>query len=101
MSVSPIRPDEVASQKQNEFPDWAIEVWNRLIAMAWSSGRAVVKQGDAVSALREANQGIDPIHDFLEVEDIYRQAGWDVEYDKPGFNESYPATFTFAKPKKR
>jgi len=32
---------------------------------------------------------------WLNVEEVYRAAGWAVEYDKPGFNESYSATFTF------
>jgi hypothetical protein len=32
---------------------------------------------------------------LLDVEEVYEKAGWKVEYDKPAFNESYPATFTF------
>lgn len=32
---------------------------------------------------------------LLDVEDVFRSQGWKVEYDKPGYNESYPATFTF------
>ncbi len=34
---------------------------------------------------------------WLDVEDVYREAGWVVEYDKPGYCESYEATFTFKK----
>ncbi len=33
---------------------------------------------------------------WLNVEELYRAQGWTVTYDKPGYNESYPATFTFA-----
>ena len=36
---------------------------------------------------------------WLDVEGIYRKAGWDVEYDSPGYCEDYPATFKFRKKK--
>ena len=36
---------------------------------------------------------------WLDVEDIYRNAGWDVEYDKPGYCENYEAHFVFRKKK--
>jgi len=32
---------------------------------------------------------------WLDVEPIFEDCGWKVEYDKPGFNENYPATFKF------
>ncbi len=34
---------------------------------------------------------------LLDVEPSYRAEGWEVEYDKPGYNETYEATFTFRK----
>jgi hypothetical protein len=37
---------------------------------------------------------------WLDVEDEYRKNGWEVEYDKPGLGESYPARFIF-KPKEK
>jgi hypothetical protein len=33
---------------------------------------------------------------WLDVEDAYRAEGWTVVYDKPGYNESYAASFTFS-----
>ena len=32
---------------------------------------------------------------YLDVEELYRQEGWLVTHDKPGYDETYPATFTF------
>lgn len=32
---------------------------------------------------------------WLDVEELYREAGWAVEYDKPGHGETYPARFEF------
>jgi len=34
---------------------------------------------------------------WMDVEDAYRKAGWDVDFDKPGYNETYEANFTFSK----
>ena len=33
---------------------------------------------------------------WLDVEDLYRKNGWKVDYDKPGYNESYNAYFVFS-----
>jgi hypothetical protein len=32
---------------------------------------------------------------WLNVEHLYETHGWKVEYDKPAYNEDYPATFKF------
>jgi hypothetical protein len=32
---------------------------------------------------------------LLDVEEVFEDVGWDVDYDKPGYNESYQPTFTF------
>ena len=32
---------------------------------------------------------------YLNVEEVYREQGWVVSYDKPGYNESYDANFKF------
>jgi hypothetical protein len=35
---------------------------------------------------------------WLDIEDIFEGVGWKVEYDKPSYCDSYPASFTFKKP---
>lgn len=32
---------------------------------------------------------------MLDIEEAYRAAGWDVEYDKPAYDENYTAYFKF------
>lgn len=32
---------------------------------------------------------------YLNVEEAYREQGWSVVYDKPGYNETYDASFEF------
>ena len=95
--VNPITPAEATSKKLTSIPDYVIEAFNTLIAKHYDGRSAVVKQEDVVAAI--VTDGITRSMVFenhwLDVEDIFRNAGWDVEYDKPCYNESYPATFTF------
>lgn len=99
--IRPIAPDEVTRHKVEEFPPEVIETSNRFIVEKVLNGEALVFQGDVVDDL--VLKGLQRAQIFkrgwLNVEDMYREAGWHVEYDKPGYNESYPASFKFKAPK--
>ncbi len=96
-SVQPIKPDEIVGEKERIFPDVVLESFNTIIARNFSNGSANVKQEDVIALMLEKGLTREEIHrnGYLNVEEIYRSKGWKVSYDKPGFNESYPATFTF------
>lgn len=97
--VQPIKPSEVIRGKEKNLPDAVLEAFNELIAQNFSGRSATIKQDDVVALMVE--KGLTPreIFDkhYLDVEDIYRAVGWVVEYDKPGYNESYHAYFVFKK----
>ncbi|MFA6421911.1 MAG: hypothetical protein WCV92_00700 [Candidatus Buchananbacteria bacterium] len=97
--VAPIKPSDVAKQKQASFPNEVLEAFNQLIAEKFNNGYATIRQDDVVAIL--VAKGLNRPEIFkkgwLDVEGIYRKAGWKVAYDKPAYNESYPATFTFSK----
>lgn len=95
--MKPISPKDVPDAKKEQMPDAVLEAFNELISAEFSEGRAVVKQSEAVALISKKLERRDWPTKWLNVEEIYRQAGWNVEYDKPGYNESYPATFTFTK----
>lgn len=107
--AKPIRPSEVAKAKvkYQNIPDFVIDAFNELIAREYSYGRAIVKQDDAIALILEKAHKIAEYEEvergdlfnkrWLDVEEIFKKAGWVVEYDKPGYCESYPATFTFSK----
>lgn len=97
MPVKPIAPSEVIKQKEKSLPDEVILVFNELLAQNFSDGRAVVQQDAVVKLLEEKGLKRGEIfrNHWLDVEEIYKKAGWFVEYDKPAYNEDYPATFTF------
>lgn len=96
--TKPITPAEVGKAKTAAMPQEVIAVFNELIAAAWDGHSAVVKQSDAadlIAARLDISRGDVFNRKLLDVEPIFEAHGWKVEYDKPGYNETYPATFTF------
>lgn len=99
----PLRPREVAALKKTAIPAVAIEAFNELILENICDGAATFTQESVVKRiLRGVPEGqLEALRSaifadhWLDVEDAYRAEGWDVTYDKPGYNESYSATFTF------
>lgn len=99
----PITPDEVTALKEQNLPNAVFEVFNELIAAGWDGCSATVYQDDAASmiaALLDMTKGEVFRRGYLDVEPIYRKKGWVVKYDKPGYNETYPASFNFSKKKR-
>jgi hypothetical protein len=103
--LSPIKPHEVVGKEQEITPDYVIAAFNELIAKNWNGTYSVVGQRSVVTPiLKKAEEAGACIYDrniydnhWLDVEEIYRAVGWQVEYDKPGYNETYEPTFTFRK----
>lgn len=96
MAAKPIRPDDLAGGKP--LPDEVIEAFNRLIAENYSGGVATVFQKDAARLIATLMDiGIDDVfrRKLLDVEPHYEAAGWEVEYDRPAYCESYEAFFKF------
>jgi len=98
-NVHPIKPSEVAKKKAIDFPDAVFEAFNQLIAQNFSAGYAVVKQDEVVALMvkKGLKRGEIFRNHWLDVEDVYKAAGWKVEYDKPAYCESYDAFFSFKK----
>ncbi len=98
--VKPLSPDEVVLAKTASMPDEVIETFNLLIATKWDGTSARITQSDAVEALCDrmkiARKDVFGRH-LLDVEDIYRSKGWNVEYDRPAYNENFEASFIFKK----
>lgn len=98
--IKPISPNEV----QLVIPDFIIATVNKLIKEKWDGEEAIIQQ-DEILALVASNDPDDnkpsrqTVFDrgWLNFEPMYREIGWHVEYDKPGYNESYKAFFRFTK----
>ncbi len=100
MNVKPISPDEVVQKKKTSFPDFVLEAFNELITKNFRGKSAIIKQNDVVNLIVSKGAiDIDAVFaaHYLDVEDVYRDAGWKVSYDKPAYCEDYEPTFTFSK----
>lgn len=99
--TGPISPKEVAIEKSKHIPDYVFDAFNKLIALNYCNGSAEVNQDDVITEIvcisdpKITRQEIFA-KGFLNVESAYEAKGWKVYYDKPGYNESYVATFTFS-----
>jgi hypothetical protein len=99
--TGPIRPEDVARTKSHSIPDAVFDVFNQLIARGWNGRSSVVVQDEVVDLLTTTygmNRADIFAQNMLDVEEAYRGKGWKVVYDKPAYNESYPAKFEFSKP---
>lgn len=110
-SPSPITPAEVGRFKLDIPPPEVIDVFNELIAAHWDGSSATVAQRHALDRIA-IEMGVEfkspdagpkwtaevLSKGWLNIEALYESAGWKVTYDKPGYNETYPATFTFSHP---
>lgn len=98
----PISSDQAEKDASDAFPDEVIECFNQLIVGNLRNGQAVILQ--KVAARLIAQRMHIPEHEvyqrgYLDVEDMFRAAGWSVEYDKPGYCETYEAFFKFKRKK--
>jgi hypothetical protein len=98
--IKPIRPSEV--DKTTVIPEAVIEAFNELITKNYLNGFSKVEVSEVCRLISEKmaiNQSqVNSL--WLNVEDIYRKAGWLVVYDAPGYNENYVAFFTFTTKKR-
>lgn len=100
MAVAPISPADIADYKLATLPDCVIDTWNKAIAVAWNGRSAKILQTEITDKLASAlNTTRSNVFSsgYLEIEDIYRKAGWTVSYDKPAYCEDYDAYFNFSK----
>ncbi len=102
--VKALSPDDVAEQKLKDIPPEVMEAWNKVIAKHYVGRESSFGQEEIISEIMVATQ-VDRAQVFkrhwLDIEEIYRQAGWHVNYDKPAYCETYEANFTFTKKKTR
>ena len=94
-----IKPSEVVELKKNNIPQEVFDAFNELIAKNWDGHSATVLQKDVVDLIiSKFTSPVNPYAEhWLDIEDIYRNEGWIVEYDKPGWNEDYSgSSFKFS-----
>ncbi len=99
--VKPISPSEILGNLDKIIPPVVIQAVNNLLMKQYRDGSVTILQDEIIQEIINLDGAItrDQIFDnkWLDFEALYRQNGWSVEYDKPGYNESYTARFIFKK----
>ncbi len=96
--IKPITPKEVDNKKIQSLPDIVLNTFNNAIIENWNGKQATFGQNKiAIIIAKELNITIDKVYNlgYMDIEPLYQKAGWKVTYDKPAYNESYEATYTF------
>jgi hypothetical protein len=102
-TVKPVTPKEAVDRAREDIPNEVVEAFNELIAkdIDTLSGEATVMQDEVLELIRRKLKFKNDEKIFgnkwLDVEPLFRKAGWTVVYDKPGYNESGRAYYTFKK----
>ena len=103
--VTPLTPKQVQEMHQKTIPEEIIFAVNRLLVKGGSEPpiRIVIEQNEVIeeaTAIMKSNGKTIERDDFfknhwLDFEPIFKEAGWKVTFKKPGYNESFPAYWTF------
>lgn len=92
----PITPNEVADLKSEQIPEEVVQAFNELIDENWNGSCSVVgldEAADRAAKLIGINDSVLYRNNWLDVEDIFREAGWEVDY------MTCKAIFKFSKPR--
>lgn len=98
--TKPLTPADIDAHIKSgaRIPDFVLVAVNMLLLKATNPNYIVLKLKDVKTAIFDqlpARRPFDP--QWLDFEPAYREAGWDVIYDRPGYNEDYEPTWTFKK----
>lgn len=98
--VKVISPAEAEKLKRERIPEFVIESFNELLISNYNPNGTVIAQEEVMIEIM--NRSPDDISEreildngWLDVEPLFREKGWKVEYDKPGLGENYKARFIF------
>jgi hypothetical protein len=99
--IKAITPKEAEEKNICSFPDEVIESFNELIAANLRGKSSTIGQEEVLKLIRSKNSSLTSgkviEKGWLDVEKFYRNAGWKVKYDKPGWDEDYDPFFVFSK----
>jgi len=102
METKAISPQEIMDNLPNIIPSTIIQAVNNLLSKKFRGSEVNLKQDEIIAEVRKlSNITREEIFEnkWLDFEPIYRDNGWEVEYDKPSRGDTYQAYFTF-KPSK-
>jgi hypothetical protein len=98
--IKPITPEEARNEAKSNIPDFVILGINNAIKNNYVKSSFTIRQKDIMTEIMKvAPEHMTSEHIYknhwMDFEDLYRDYGWKISYDKPGYCESYDATFEF------
>ena len=103
MASKPLSPKEVNNRAGEDIPDAVIDAVNELLKERYRGGTLTLLQKDVVERVLLKDKSITSHELFenhwMDFEPLFRRAGWIVNYDKPGYCETYEPSFEFSKKK--
>lgn len=102
-SVAVVKPFTPADAQQHKahygLPNEVIEAVNELLAKNYRPGTITIKQKEIEEQvlLKMPDLRANDLYarNWMDIEETFRESGWQVHYDKPGYCESYDAYFEF------
>lgn len=101
--TDPIKPNEAVAKSQAGIPDVVFETFNSLLTQRTSPASTkqeiTITQNEVVDILQASGLSLGKIFNehWLDVEDLYRKAGWKVNFIKQPYYESASNYFTFTR----
>lgn len=106
MDIKPFSPAEAKDAKSSHLPRELLQAVNELLAERYKDyGSIHIKLKDVkarcekILGIDEMFSGVSPMDAWPEgvwdFEPVYRKAGWRVNYDGPGYDESYDGYYIF------
>lgn len=102
----PIKPEEIKLETR-EIPTFVFDIFNDMLVDGTVSETKdiVILTKDVRKRIEDHLKTMEDPPQFelwwLDVENMYRAAGWTVTYDKPAYCETHDASYTFTHNKKR
>lgn len=99
-------PEDVLKKRVETFPDYVIDAFNDLLTENYQEDETIIKQEDAIRKILEYSTDDELTREtifkkhYLDIESLYRNNGWEVDYEKPAFDERFEPYFIFM-PKKK
>jgi hypothetical protein len=100
MTISPLAAADIMKVRTSFFPEAVYAAVNEMLQRKFNSRthRAVIKQDELVALM--VQKGLDEgeifANNWLDFEEVYRDHGWTVTYEKSDYTDQSPSTYTFA-----
>jgi len=103
--VKPLTAGEITGNLEKIIPESVIKAVNNFLRDRFRGNSVTIKQDELITEILKIDGSLDRTSIFekkyLDFEPIFQKSGWNVKYDKPGYNESYAAYFEFSPKKKK